>query len=129
MIARLAFPLVALLFAVVTHAAGAHAAGAVGQGTTALGTVLTDDRGMTLYTFDRDEAGTSNCVDACAQAWPPLLAQDGAMATGEYSLVTRADGTRQWAYRGKPLYRWSKDAKPGDATGDGFREIWHVARP
>lgn len=124
MIARYAIPLAALLYFT-----AAHAAGPVEQGSTALGTVLTDDKGMTLYTFDKDEAGKSNCADACAKAWPPLTAESGATASGDYSLVKRADGTQQWAHRGKPLYRWSKDAKPGDTTGDGFKDMWHAAKP
>ncbi|MCR6632670.1 MAG: hypothetical protein NVV74_22980 [Magnetospirillum sp.] len=104
-------------------------AGSVMQGTTAKGPVLTDEKGMTLYTFDKDEAGKIACVDACAQNWPPLLADKGAKAMGEYSLVKRPDGAMQWAYRGKPLYLWSKDMKPGDISGDGFKDIWHAARP
>lgn len=104
-------------------------AGSVMQGKSDKGPVLTDDKGMTLYTFDKDEAGKIACVDACAQNWPPLLADKGAKAMGEYSLVTRPDGAMQWAYRGKPLYLWSKDMKPGDTTGDGFKDIWHMARP
>ncbi|MGE5516028.1 MAG: hypothetical protein ACM31D_09420 [Bacteroidota bacterium] len=104
-------------------------AASVMQGTTAKGHVLTDDKGMSLYIFDKDEMGKSACVDACAQNWPPLLADKGAKAMGEYSLVTRADGAMQWAYRGKPLYLWSKDMKPGDTSGDGFKDVWHLARP
>lgn len=123
MMSRLTAFCAALLFTAAAYA------GPVGQGQTAIGPVLTDDKGMTLYTFDKDGPGKSNCVDACAQAWPPLTAQADAMVTGEYSLVARPDGARQWAYRGKPLYRWAKDAKPGDTTGDGFKDIWHVARP
>jgi len=92
--------------------------------------VLTDKDGMTLYTFDKDPAGAgkSVCNGGCATNWPPLMASGGAAATGNWSIVTRDDGTKQWAYEGKPLYRWVKDQKPGDKTGDGFRGIWHVAR-
>ncbi|HLO78606.1 MAG TPA: hypothetical protein VK196_19295 [Magnetospirillum sp.] len=104
-------------------------AATVKQGSTAKGEVLTDDKGMTLYTFDKDEMGKSNCVDACAQNWPPLMADAGAQAMGDYSVIKRADGTMQWAHKGKPLYLWSKDAKPGDVSGDGFKDVWHVARP
>jgi len=43
--------------------------------------------------------------------------------------VTRDDGSKQWAYKGKPVYLWGKDQKPGDKTGDGFNNVWHVARP
>ena len=92
--------------------------------------VLTDKAGMTLYTFDKDSAsaGKSVCNGGCAKNWPPLMASSGAAASGNWSIVTRDDGTRQWAYEGKPLYRWVKDQKPGDKTGDGFRDVWHVAR-
>ncbi|MBI3445781.1 MAG: hypothetical protein HY055_10590 [Magnetospirillum sp.] len=98
-------------------------------GQSALGPVLTNDKGMTLYTFDKDAPGTSNCVDACAQNWPPAMAAAGAMAEGDYTVIKRADGSMQWAYKGKPLYTWSKDAKAGDVTGDGFKDIWHAAKP
>ena len=92
--------------------------------------VLTNERGMTLYTFDRDAAGTSNCNGQCATNWPPLMAPADAVSSGRYSVVTRADGTRQWALDGKPLYTWMRDANPGDTTGDGFANgAWHVARP
>jgi predicted lipoprotein with Yx(FWY)xxD motif len=93
--------------------------------------VLTNSAGMTLYTFDKDPAGAgkSTCNGPCATNWPPLLAQDGASASDHYSIVTRDDGKKQWAYMGKPLYLWSKDQKPGDKTGDGFKDVWHVAKP
>ena len=48
---------------------------------------------------------------------------------GPYTIVTRDDGKRQWAYKGWPLYYWSKDTKTGDKTGDGFNGVWKVARP
>ncbi len=98
-------------------------------GQTAMGPVLTDSKGMTLYTFDKDAAGMSNCVDACALNWPPLTAAAGAMAEGDYTTIKRADGSMQWAYKGKPLYLWMKDAKPGDTTGEGFKDVWHAAKP
>ncbi|CAG9182713.1 hypothetical protein CURE108131_18110 [Cupriavidus respiraculi] len=93
--------------------------------------VLTDPQGLTLYTFDRDTAnsGKSVCNGPCATNWPPLLAQPGTAPTGGYTVVTRDDGTRQWAYKGKPLYRFAKDAKPGDRTGDNLNNVWHVAKP
>lgn len=108
----------------------AYAAGAPAMtGQTAMGAVLTDEKGMTLYTFDKDTAGMSNCADACAQAWPPLMAAAGSMASGDYTTIKRADGSMQWAYKGKALYHWSKDSKPGDTTGEGFKDIWHAAKP
>jgi predicted lipoprotein with Yx(FWY)xxD motif len=83
----------------------------------------------TLYTFDRDTPGKSACVAQCAVNWPPLLAPADAKAAGDWTLVTRDDGRKQWAYKGKPLYAWSKDARPGDRTGDGFNNLWRVAKP
>ncbi len=93
--------------------------------------VLAGGNGMTLYTFDRDVAGSgkSVCNGPCATNWPPLMVKENASASGDYSVVTRDDGTRQWAYKGKPLYFWAKDQKPGDKTGDGFNNIWRVAKP
>ena len=93
--------------------------------------VLTNGAGMTLYTFDRDVAasGKSVCNGPCATNWPPLMAAADSKASGDYTIITRDDGGRQWAYKGKPLYLWVKDAKPGDKTGDGFVNAWRVARP
>jgi predicted lipoprotein with Yx(FWY)xxD motif len=97
----------------------------------AAGGTLTGTGGMTLYTFDNDPAGSgkSACNGPCAQNWPPLAATDADRGHGDYSVVTRDDGSKQWAYKGKPLYFWAKDAKPGDATGDGVKGVWHVAKP
>jgi len=89
---------------------------------------LTDAKGMTLYTFDKDAAGKSACNGPCATNWPPLIAGADAKVSGDWTTITRDDGTRQWAYKGKPLYTWSKDAKPGDKTGDGFNSVWHTAK-
>ena len=93
--------------------------------------VLTGPSGMTLYTFDRDAAGSgkSVCNGPCATNWPPLMAAAYASASGDWTVVTRDDGSGQWAYKGKPLYYWSKDQKPGDRTGDGFNNAWRLARP
>ena len=93
--------------------------------------VLTNAAGMTLYTFDKDAAGSgkSTCNGPCAANWPPLMAAGDAKASGDYSIVTRDDGAKQWAYKGMPLYLWVKDTKPGDKTGDGFNSVWRVAKP
>jgi predicted lipoprotein with Yx(FWY)xxD motif len=92
---------------------------------------LTDARGMTLYTSDRDIAnsGKSVCNGPCADNWPPLMAKEGDKDQGNYTVVTRDDGKKQWAYNGKPLYLWAKDKKPGDKTGDGVNKVWHAATP
>lgn len=94
------------------------------------GGVLTDSKGMTLYTFDKDKAGSgrSVCNGKCAVKWPPLKASTEAKPSGKYTVVTRNDASRQWAYDGKPLYLWVKDKKPGDRTGDGVAKVWHVVK-
>jgi predicted lipoprotein with Yx(FWY)xxD motif len=96
----------------------------------ATGDVLTDKNGMTLYTFDKDTAGSgkSACHGDCAASWPPLLAADAAKDTGDFTLAVRNDGRRQWAFKGKPLYLWSGDTKAGDTKGDGVGGVWHTAR-
>ncbi len=93
--------------------------------------VLVDGAGMTLYTFDKDAVGSgkSVCNGPCAANWPPLKADAGASARGDWSVVVRDDGSSQWAYKGQPVYRWAKDQKPGDRTGDGFNGVWKLARP
>ena len=98
---------------------GAPAAGAAPQEE-----VLTNGEGMTLYVFDRDVAGSgkSVCNGPCAANWPPQLAGSDSTAFGKYSIVTRDDGVKQWAYDGRPLYAWSKDKKAGDRTGDKDRK-------
>ena len=98
-------------------------------GKTDKGEVLTDHKGMTLYTFDKDSGGKSMCNGDCATNWPPLMAGAGAKDEGGYTVVTRDDGSKQWAYKGKPLYTWVKDKKAGDATGDGVKDVWHVVKP
>jgi len=92
---------------------------------------LTNSAGMTLYTFDKDVAGSgkSVCNGDCAAKWPPLTAAAYAKASGDYAIVTRDDGSKQWAYKGKPLYLWINDKKPGDMTGDGVNNVWRTARP
>jgi predicted lipoprotein with Yx(FWY)xxD motif len=96
---------------------------------TSLGDVLAGENGMTLYTFKKDAAGVSNCNDDCAKNWPPLAATAEDKADGAYSIITRADGSLQWAKDGMALYFWVKDAKPGDTTGHGVKEVWEVAKP
>lgn len=94
------------------------------------GGMLTNTAGMTLYTFDKDSAGKSSCNGPCATNWPPLMADGSAKPAGEWTIVTRDDGGKQWAYKGRPLYAWIKDQKPGDKTGDGVaNNTWHIAKP
>lgn len=105
-----------------------YASGAIKTMQSAQGEILTDAKGMTLYTYDKDTAGVSNCSGGCAVKWPPLMATKGAKAAGAFTLIKRADGGEQWAADGKPLYLWQGDKKPGDVTGDGVGGVWHLAK-
>ena len=91
--------------------------------------VLTDANGMALYTFDKDTNGDgkSVCNGDCAVKWPPLMADAGAAAEGDFTLVTRDDGSTMWAYKGWPLYYWYEDVAAGDTKGDGVGGVWHLA--
>lgn len=91
--------------------------------------ILVNSAGMTVYTFDKDEAnsGKSACAGPCLKAWPPVAAGDTA-PMAPYSVVTREDGFKQLAYKGKPLYLYSADTKPGERKGDNFRDVWHVVK-
>jgi predicted lipoprotein with Yx(FWY)xxD motif len=96
---------------------------------TSIGPVYTDAKGMTLYTYDGDLPFVSHCAGLCALAWPPLEAADGDRPKGDFSIITRASGAKQWAYKNKPLYTYFWDSKPGDVTGDGEDGTWHAAKP
>lgn len=96
---------------------------------TATGALLTDMAGMTLYTFDKDMPGVSNCLAECLVNWPVLAAAEGDAAMGDYAVIARPDGLKQWSYKGMPLYTFIKDAAPGEVKGDGVKGVWHIARP
>ncbi|MCR6497750.1 hypothetical protein MUO32_01770 [Shinella sp. CPCC 101442] len=121
--------LILLPFAVAALTGSAFAAEPFKTVKTDKGEVLAGEKGMTLYTFKKDEKGESYCYDKCAANWPPAVAASDAKAEGAYSLVTRKDGAKQWAKDGMPLYYWIKDKKEGDTTGDGVNDVWHVAKP
>lgn len=79
---------------------------------------FTDARGMTLYTYDKDPAGKATCTGECAASWRPALAPTGTKSFGEWSVIAREDGGRQWAWRGKALYTFVKDVDPGSIGGN-----------
>jgi predicted lipoprotein with Yx(FWY)xxD motif len=93
---------------------------------TSAGDVLTTPDGLTVYIYDKEAEGSASCYGDCAEEWPPVLAPSDAKPFGDFSLVKRIDGTRQWAYQGKPLHFYREDAAPGDAKGDNHEGFWHV---
>jgi predicted lipoprotein with Yx(FWY)xxD motif len=83
--------------------------------------------GKPLYTFARDTtAGKSACNGGCATAWPPLAAAADAKDDGDWSVVTRDDGSKMWAYKGKPLYTYARDTAGQPATG--VSAAWPLAK-
>ncbi len=96
---------------------------------------ITDVEQMTLYTSKSDvEPGKSNCIDVCAKEWPPYLAPKDAVVGNGWSTLKRVDEVGmeqverlQWAYNGKPLYRYSVDQGPGDTYGEGIGLLWDIA--
>jgi predicted lipoprotein with Yx(FWY)xxD motif len=114
-------------FAFAPVAAFAAVSAPATMGTTTAGKVWIDAKGMTLYTFDKDKAGTSTCNGKCAVEWPPLKVASGAAASGDWTIIARADGTKVWAYDGHALYTFLDDKKPGDATGDN-KDGFHLAK-
>ena len=95
------------------------------------GGMLQDAKGMTLYTWDNDkEANKLSCNGMCLMNWPALKAEASDSAGNNYTVIARDDGSKQWAYKGTPLYTFVKDQKAGDISGDGFLNgAWHLAQP
>lgn len=93
--------------------------------------LLVGPNGMTVYTYAKDgkNSGMSECYDECAKNWPPLTVAPDTVATKEYPLIIRMDGTRQVTLEGQPLYYYAKDTQRGEATGDGRGEgAWKINR-
>jgi predicted lipoprotein with Yx(FWY)xxD motif len=92
--------------------------------------MMVNAKSMTLYTFDKDLAGSgkSVCNDKCATAWPPMLATATDKSAGDWEVITRDNGQKQWSYKGKPLYTWPEDQEPGDKFGDNYLKVWHIVK-
>jgi len=94
------------------------------------GPKLVDLKGMTLYYYERDTTGkTSTCNGKCAESWVPLPATAEAKAIGDFTVISRDDGSKMWAYRYRPLYTSPADKAPGDANGNATTLQWRIARP
>lgn len=93
-------------------------------------TVLQAPDGRSLYVFDDDKPGVSNCSGECLKLWPPFLVSGSEKPMGDWSVVDRGDGQKQWAYKGRPLYLFARDTQPGQTQGKSFNgNKWHVAKP
>ncbi len=116
-------PLLAALGAALMLVAG----DAIAQPVNVADGILVDGEGRTIYTYDKDIAGSgkSSCNAQCAKMWPPVPLTVERIES-PYSIVTRDDGSKQLAYKGKPLYLFAKDAKPGERKGDKMHGVWNV---
>ena len=113
--------------AATTAAPTAAAAPTVKIGDSSRGKVLTDTRGLTLYTFSGDVAGSGNSAvsGGLLVAWPAFTITAGNPVkpdglTGDLGTITRSDASKQVTYKGLPLYFWQNDKAPGDVTGQGI---------
>jgi predicted lipoprotein with Yx(FWY)xxD motif len=94
------------------------------------GPKLVDLKGMTLYFYERDTSGkSSSCDGKCAEAWIPLTAPADARANGDFTPITRNDGSKMWAFRYRPLYTSVSDKAPGETNGIAATLQWRIARP
>ena len=105
----------------------------VALGTTSLGQILVDSKGITLYIDENDKPGAPACTGGCLTAWPPLVAPasptyGAGLDPSKFSTVTAADGTKQLAVDGFPLYTWTNDKKPGDTTGQDVNGFYVVGK-
>ncbi len=102
-----------------------------------MGAYVVDSDGRAVYLFTKDDNGQSACTDACAQAWPPVLAQSATvngqgLDQAQIGTIVRPDGQTQVTYNGHPLYYFAKDANPGATTGEdvhAFDGEWYLITP
>ncbi len=91
---------------------------------------IANEAGLTVYTYDKDTTpGKSVCVAECLAAWPAAVAPAGAKASGDWTIITRDDGVKQWAFKGKPLYTFAKEPGVGESKGNGAGGgVWHAVK-
>lgn len=88
--------------------------------------ILANSDGMSLYTFDVDEPGVSNCHDGCLAVWPAVIVLKDSEVKAPFSSILRADGSEQLALHDQPLYLFVADKKEGDIKGDNLQNVWHI---
>jgi predicted lipoprotein with Yx(FWY)xxD motif len=100
---------------------------------TAFGAILVNGQGKTLYYFANDQrgSGASSCNGQCGVTWPVFFTDtirvSSPLNPADFGSITRADGTKQTTYMGRPLYFYSGDVNPGDINGSGINKVWYVA--
>lgn len=96
-------------------------------------TVLTNTKGLTLYTLSGEKNGRFICTGSCLKTWPPLLVAAGTTPKGPVALGTikRPEGKTQVTFKGAPVYTFSGDSRKGEANGEGLKDVgvWHAVTP
>jgi len=88
-------------------------------------TILVDaNSGLALYVFNGDGPNQSNCTGGCLAVWPAHAATASERGSGDFTIFTRQDGSRQWAFKGRPLYTFVSDTVAHNATGDNFQNFF-----
>jgi len=116
---------------------GSDGAARVGVANSTLGRIVVDNKGRTLYLFEKDKNRRSACYGLCTTYWPPLLTHGKPVArTGVrqslLGVTRRANGSEQVTYAGHPLYRFVEDRQAGQTKGEGLQEFgggWEVLSP
>jgi predicted lipoprotein with Yx(FWY)xxD motif len=117
-----------------TDSASPSAGADIVVNTDSTGAYLIAPDGFSLYIFDSDDAGVSNCSGECIENWPPFTTDGQAISGGDgvagtFDVTIRDDGTEQITYNDSPLYFYADDEAPGDTNGDGVGDVWHLAAP
>ena len=98
-----------------------------------IGKYLTDAEGLTLYYFVKDKETTSACIGFCLERWPIFYAETIKAPMGvdmnDFTVINREDGKKQTAYKGRLLYYFFGDTKPGETKGEGVGDSWYVVAP
>ncbi|HEV7431680.1 MAG TPA: hypothetical protein VGN77_01455 [Steroidobacteraceae bacterium] len=92
--------------------------------TTVVGRLLQTERGFSVYASDADSSSKSNCDAGCAKTWLPMVAPESVRPHGDWTIIERAPGFRQWVFRGKPLYRYALDGRARSLEGSDVPG-WH----
>ncbi|MFK7831070.1 MAG: hypothetical protein AB8B57_14930 [Congregibacter sp.] len=100
--------------------------------TVSTGRLLTTDTNASVYAFAKDSAAAAACTENCLLDWDPVLAPVMAQARGEWALLERSPGLRQWVYRGSPLYTYKHDPAGWSQTGSdipGWTNVYTQRAP
>jgi len=97
--------------------------------------LISESNEMSLYTFDKDTLGVSNCSniqketesESCLDRWPIYSTLDDSADGGDFATATPYAGHSM--YKNHPLYYWFVDSKKGDVTGDNVGNVWHLIYP